>query len=169
MPRANDQKKKLFALYQILYEYTDDNNGLTMTEILSKLQNRGILAERRSIYDDFWLYNRVFRLKRVGLFQQGPHAHRAHGQGGREELTKRRIKNQPAPLPERTGAPPCIRPAAARLRPPPGAACGGALVNGLQGGPLPGQIRAVRQILLVFSPCSVIMIQSMSFYQCGNW
>ena len=62
----------------------------------------------------------------MGLFQQGPHAHRAHGQGGREELTKRRIKNQPAPLPERTGAPPRIRPAAARLRPPPGAACGGA-------------------------------------------
>ena len=75
MPRTTSQKKKLFALYQILYEYTDDNNGLTMTEILSKLQNRGILAERRSIYDDFWLYNRVFRLKRVGLFQQGRYAH----------------------------------------------------------------------------------------------
>lgn len=36
MPRTTSQKKKLFALYQILYEYTDDNNGLTMTEILSK-------------------------------------------------------------------------------------------------------------------------------------
>ena len=48
MPRTTFQKKKLFALYQILYEYTDDNNGLTMTEILSKLQNRGISAERLS-------------------------------------------------------------------------------------------------------------------------
>ena len=37
MPRTTSQKKKLFALYQILYEYTDDNNGLTMAEILSKL------------------------------------------------------------------------------------------------------------------------------------
>lgn len=36
MPRTTSQKKKLFALYQILYEYTDDNYGLTMTEILSK-------------------------------------------------------------------------------------------------------------------------------------
>ena len=33
---------------------------------------------------DFWLYNRVFRLKRVGLFQQGCNAHRAHGQRRRE-------------------------------------------------------------------------------------
>lgn len=40
MPRTTSQKKKLFALYQILYEHTDDNNGLTMAEILSKLQNR---------------------------------------------------------------------------------------------------------------------------------
>ena len=50
MPRTTSQKKKLFALYQTLYEYTDDNNGLTMAEILSKLQNRGITAERRSIF-----------------------------------------------------------------------------------------------------------------------
>ena len=60
MPRTTSQKKKLFALYQILYEHTDDNNGLTMTEILSKLQNRGILAERRSIYDDIEILKNDF-------------------------------------------------------------------------------------------------------------
>ena len=60
MPRTTSQKKKLFALYQILYEYTDDNNGLTMTEILSKLQNRGIVAKRRSIYDDIEILKNDF-------------------------------------------------------------------------------------------------------------
>ena len=60
MPRTTSQKKKLFALYQILYEYTDDNNGLTMAEILSKLQNRGITAERRSIYDDIEILRNDF-------------------------------------------------------------------------------------------------------------
>ena len=62
MPRTTSQKKKLFALYQILYEHTDDKNGLTMTEILSKLQNRGILAERRSIYDDIEILQNDFGL-----------------------------------------------------------------------------------------------------------
>ena len=60
MPRTTSQKKKLFALYQILYEYTDDNNGLTMTEILSKLESRGISAERRSIYDDIEILRNDF-------------------------------------------------------------------------------------------------------------
>ena len=31
-----------------------------MTEILSKLQNRGILAERRSIYDDIEIFQNDF-------------------------------------------------------------------------------------------------------------
>ena len=62
MPRTTSQKKKLFTLYQILYEYTDDNNGLTMAEILSKLQNRGITAERRSIYDDIEILRNDFDL-----------------------------------------------------------------------------------------------------------
>ena len=60
MPRTTSQKKKLFALYQILYEHTDDKNGLTMAEILSKLENRGILAERRSIYDDIEILQNDF-------------------------------------------------------------------------------------------------------------
>lgn len=38
--------------YQIPLAYAGNNNGLTMSEILSKLQNRGITAELRSIYDD---------------------------------------------------------------------------------------------------------------------
>ena len=60
MPRTTSQKKKLFDLYQIIYEYTDDNNGLTMAAILSKLQNRGIFAERRSIYDDIEILQNDF-------------------------------------------------------------------------------------------------------------
>lgn len=60
MPRQSDQKKKLFALYQILYEHTDDTHGLTMAEILSKLQSQGITAERRSIYDDIEILQNDF-------------------------------------------------------------------------------------------------------------
>ena len=60
MPRLDNQKKKLLALYQIFYEYTDDTNGLTMAEILSKLKNRGIEAERRSVYDDIEILQNDF-------------------------------------------------------------------------------------------------------------
>ena len=60
MPKATAQKQKLLALYQILYEYTDDTHGLTMSEILSKLEGRGIPAERRSIYDDIEILQNDF-------------------------------------------------------------------------------------------------------------
>ena len=78
MPRTTSQKKKLFALYQILYEYTDDNNGLTMAKILSKLQNRGITAERRSIFtvsythltDFFESIKKLSELKESGILTQ---------------------------------------------------------------------------------------------------
>lgn len=43
---------KISCLIQILKDYTDENHGITMPEILEKLKLYGIQAERKSIYRD---------------------------------------------------------------------------------------------------------------------
>lgn len=48
----NARKRKLLALYQLLMEETDADRGLTMAEILSRLSDMGIAAERKAIYRD---------------------------------------------------------------------------------------------------------------------
>ena len=53
MARAEKQKHKLIRLLQILNDRTDENNGITMNEIISALEEYGVKAERKSIYDDF--------------------------------------------------------------------------------------------------------------------
>lgn len=53
MPKSNGQKIKILALYKILFDKTDDNNGLTMSEIIETLEKEySIKTERKSIYDD---------------------------------------------------------------------------------------------------------------------
>lgn len=49
---VNRQKLKLLYLMQMLEEQTDAEQGLTMTQILEKLEELGISAERKSIYRD---------------------------------------------------------------------------------------------------------------------
>lgn len=51
---ANTGKSKLKILYllKILQEETDAEHGLNMTQIISRLSEYGISAERKSIYDD---------------------------------------------------------------------------------------------------------------------
>lgn len=64
MPKSDNQKAKIFALYQILHDFTDEDNGLTMTEILTKLQIQyDIVAERRSIASDFATLESVFHIE----------------------------------------------------------------------------------------------------------
>ena len=46
------QKLKLLYLYQMLAQETDTEHGLTMTEILQRLADEGITAERKGIYRD---------------------------------------------------------------------------------------------------------------------
>ena len=53
MAKKNNQKLKALCLVDILKKYTDEDHGLTMPEILEKLEARGISAERKSIYEDF--------------------------------------------------------------------------------------------------------------------
>jgi len=50
--KSDGQKVKLFALKEILEKETDAEHGITMWRILKLLEERGIKAERKSIYDD---------------------------------------------------------------------------------------------------------------------
>ena len=52
MAKNPRQKQKLLFLQKILLEKTDENNGLTVNEIIAELEQYGITAERKSIYDD---------------------------------------------------------------------------------------------------------------------
>ena len=52
MAKNAHQKLKLLYLAKILTEKTDENNRLTMDELIAALAQQGIEAERKSIYDD---------------------------------------------------------------------------------------------------------------------
>ena len=49
---AESQKLKLLYLMQMLYDETDDEHGLTTPELIEGLAERGIDAERKSVYRD---------------------------------------------------------------------------------------------------------------------
>lgn len=53
MAKSVNQKQKLFRLFEILMRETDDEHGISMKEIIRQLDECGIKAERKSIYDDF--------------------------------------------------------------------------------------------------------------------
>ena len=53
MPKGTNQKLKLIYLIKIMLERTDENHGLTMPEVLAALEEYGVTAERKSIYNDF--------------------------------------------------------------------------------------------------------------------
>lgn len=52
MAKSADQKRKILCLMEIFKEYTDEGHALTMKDILQKLEEKGISAERKAIYDD---------------------------------------------------------------------------------------------------------------------
>ncbi len=52
MPKSEKQKMKLLVLADLLRRETDEEHGISMNEILSRLESEGIRAERKSIYDD---------------------------------------------------------------------------------------------------------------------
>lgn len=53
MAKNADQKLKLLYLLKILLRETDAEHTLSMAEILERLEQAGLRAERKSIYDDF--------------------------------------------------------------------------------------------------------------------
>ena len=48
----NPSKLKLLYLLEILWKDTDEEHTLTVPQLISRLEQRGISAERRSVYDD---------------------------------------------------------------------------------------------------------------------
>ena len=59
MPRKEGQKLKLLALLQILARDTDETHPLSVPRLVEMLQERGIKAERKSIYDDIQTLNEI--------------------------------------------------------------------------------------------------------------
>lgn len=52
MAKKDNQKLKLLYLAKILSEETDEDHGLTMPQLIRKLEDCGISAERKSLYTD---------------------------------------------------------------------------------------------------------------------
>lgn len=52
MAKTQGQKLKLLQLMRIFMEQTDEEHGLTLLELMDRLKERGITAERKSLYDD---------------------------------------------------------------------------------------------------------------------
>jgi predicted DNA-binding transcriptional regulator YafY len=52
MPKTTGQKLKPIAVLEVLREYSDEENPITATEICEFLAERGITAERKSVYAD---------------------------------------------------------------------------------------------------------------------
>ena len=55
--QANSQKMKLLRLVELLRQETDEQNPLTTTEILDRLDAAGISCDRRTLYKDIALLN----------------------------------------------------------------------------------------------------------------
>ena len=52
MPKSEGQKLKLLYLADLLRRETDEDHALSMSDILSRLEELGVHAERKSSYDD---------------------------------------------------------------------------------------------------------------------
>jgi len=52
MPKSPNQKLKLLYLMEILLQQTDERHPMTVPEMIAQLAQRGISAERKSIYGD---------------------------------------------------------------------------------------------------------------------
>ena len=52
MPKAEKQKQKLLYIIKMLHEKSDENHPIRMDAILQMLDQEGIKAERKSIYND---------------------------------------------------------------------------------------------------------------------
>ena len=50
MPKAPNQKYKLFYILELLRSESDEKHPVTMPQIISYLKQNGIHAERKSVY-----------------------------------------------------------------------------------------------------------------------
>lgn len=56
--KGNNQKLKMLYLVKIFSEYTDDEHALTMQQIIQKLHEFEVNADRKTLYGDFALLSR---------------------------------------------------------------------------------------------------------------
>ena len=52
MAKSANQKLKLLYLKKILEEQTDEDHPMAVAEMIGQLEQYGVSAERKSIYDD---------------------------------------------------------------------------------------------------------------------
>ena len=52
MPKSSNQKLKILYLMRILLNETDESHMLSVNEIISRLSDMGVAAERKTVYDD---------------------------------------------------------------------------------------------------------------------
>jgi len=52
MAKSSNQKLKILYLMKMLLEKTDEENTMTINDMIAELERYGINAERKSIYDD---------------------------------------------------------------------------------------------------------------------
>ena len=52
MPKSEKQKQKILYILKFLYENSDEEHTLTVNDIIAKLDEYDISAERRSVYRD---------------------------------------------------------------------------------------------------------------------
>ena len=57
MSKKNNQKIKIMALYDILRRETDEEHPMSTAELIAKLADMGIPAERKSLYEDIRVLN----------------------------------------------------------------------------------------------------------------
>ena len=77
MAKRSGQKLKLLYLMKILLEQTDEGHGLTIAQLAQKLEEWGVSAERKSLYDD------LETLQVYGLDVISPQGRGSYGVGSR--------------------------------------------------------------------------------------
>lgn len=72
MAKGNNQRLKLLYLAKILLEETDELHGMVMSEIIQRLADVGITADRKTIYTD------IDELRRFGMDIVCEHRHKKY-------------------------------------------------------------------------------------------
>lgn len=60
LPKSENQKLKILYVLDILTRFTDEEHGISMSEIISRLGMLGIVAERKSVYNDIFLLREYY-------------------------------------------------------------------------------------------------------------
>ena len=71
MSRKEGQKRKLLVLLEILARETDEKHPLSVPQLVEKLHEHGVVAERKSVYDDLNTLNNLPDTKYEIVQQRG--------------------------------------------------------------------------------------------------